>query len=207
MTEQGTLHKSWVPFPWIVEDSTASHPRPSWRSTPCLQFAKDVAMTPHAEFCELTDHGGLRADRCAHTLGGMGRSVCGGSRWPSACRPATCGRIPVHVRHVCVDLLHAGWGVAMCRMVVSFTRVYRVGVWFGFVRFALLLAVVLCWVDRCFDSWVLLGLLCLLRVTPIATRDDSSLTPTSNHRAEFGNGNLANPGPARRTGSRTAVLT
>ena len=77
---------------------------------------------------------------------------------------------------------------------MSSTRVYRVGVWFGFVRFALLLAVVLCWVDRCFESWVLLGLLCLLRVTPIATRDDSSLTPTSNHRAEFGNGNLANPG-------------
>ena len=37
------------------------------------------------------------------------------------------------------------------------------GVWIGFVRFALLLAVVFCWVDRCFASWVLLGLLCLLR--------------------------------------------
>ena len=44
---------------------------------------------------------------------------------------------------------------------MSFTTVYRVGVWFGFVRFALLLAVVLFWVDRCFDSWVLLGLFCL----------------------------------------------
>ena len=42
---------------------------------------------------------------------------------------------------------------------------YRVGVWFGFLRFALLLAVVLCWVDRYFDSWVLLGLFCLHRVT------------------------------------------
>ena len=43
------------------------------------------------------------------------------------------------------------------------TRVYR-GVWFGFVRFALLLAVGLCWVGRRLDSWVLLGLFCLLRV-------------------------------------------
>ena len=42
--------------------------------------------------------------------------------------------------------------------IVSFTRVYRFGVWYGFVRVALLLAVVLCWVDRCFGScsWVLL---------------------------------------------------
>ena len=45
---------------------------------------------------------------------------------------------------------------------MSFARVYR-GVWFGFVRFALLLAVVLCWVGRCLDSWLLLGLLSLLR--------------------------------------------
>ena len=48
---------------------------------------------------------------------------------------------------------------------MSFTRVYRVGVWLGFVRFPLLLAVVLRWVDRYFDFWVLLGLFCLLRVT------------------------------------------
>ena len=39
------------------------------------------------------------------------------------------------------------------------------GVWFDFVRSALLLAVVLGWVARCFDSCVLLGLLCFLRVT------------------------------------------
>ena len=54
----------------------------------------------------------------------------------------------------------------MCRTNVSFARVYRVGVWFGFVRSALLLAVVLCWVDRCFYSWALPGLLFFLRVTP-----------------------------------------
>ena len=53
----------------------------------------------------------------------------------------------------------------MCRIIVSATRVYRIGVLCGFIRFALLLAVVLCLVDRCFDSWVLLGLLCLLRRT------------------------------------------
>ena len=54
--------------------------------------------------------------------------------------------------------------VAMCRFFLSFTRVDRVRVRFGVVRFALLLAVVLCWVDRHFYSWVLLLLLCLLRV-------------------------------------------
>ena len=70
----------------------------------------------------------------------------------------------MNVRRVCVDVLDAVWGVGMCRTVASFTRVYRVGVWFGFVRFALLLAVVLSWVARCFDSRVLLGLFCLLRV-------------------------------------------
>ena len=68
------------------------------------------------------------------------------------------------MRHVCVDILDAARGVAMCRIVLSFSRVYRVGVWFGFVRFALLLAVVLGWVNRYFDSWVLLGLFCLFRV-------------------------------------------
>ena len=55
----------------------------------------------------------------------------------------------------------------VCRIFESLTRVYRVGVWFGFVRFALLLAVGFCWVDRCFyfRPRVLLGLLCLLRAT------------------------------------------
>ena len=53
----------------------------------------------------------------------------------------------------------------MCRIIVSFSSVYRVGVWFGFVRSTLLLAVVLCWVDGGIDSWVLLGLPCFLRVT------------------------------------------
>lgn len=51
-------------------------------------------------------------------------------------------------------------------MVVSFMRVYVVGDWFGFIRFALLLAVVLFWADRCVVSWALLGLFSLLRVTP-----------------------------------------
>ena len=46
----------------------------------------------------------------------------------------------------------------------TFTRVYRDGAWFSFVRFALLLAVVLCWVDRCLEFWVLLGFFCLVRV-------------------------------------------
>ena len=50
-------------------------------------------------------------------------------------------------------------------MSFAIAMVCRVGVWFGFVRSALLLAVVLCWVDCCFASWVLMGLLCFLRVT------------------------------------------
>ena len=48
---------------------------------------------------------------------------------------------------------------------MSFTRLYRVRVWFDIVTCALLIAVVLCWFDRCFDSCVLLGLLSLSRVT------------------------------------------
>ena len=36
---------------------------------------------------------------------------------------------------------------------------------FGFVGFALRLAVILRWVERCFGSWGVLGLFCLLRVT------------------------------------------
>ena len=48
---------------------------------------------------------------------------------------------------------------------MSFARVYRVGVWFAFVRSAVLLAVVLCWVDYGLSSWVLLCLLCFLCVT------------------------------------------
>ena len=71
----------------------------------------------------------------------------------------------MYVRHVCIDLLDAAWGVAMCRIVATCTRVYRVGVWLGVLRFAPLLAIVLSWVDRCFDSWVLLDLFYLLRVT------------------------------------------
>ena len=63
-----------------------------------------------------------------------------------------------------------------------FTRVYRVGVWFGFVRIALLLAVILCWVDRCFDSWVLLGFFCLLRVTHPAAESKFNV----DHASEVG---------------------
>ena len=109
-------------------------------------FVLTVASTPLAR-CDAL---------CVQVLGGP-TPVC----WPGAC-----GRIPVYVRHACVDLLDAAWGIAMCRMgLLCILRAYRVGVWFGSVRFALLIVVVICWVDRCFDSWVLLGLICLLRVT------------------------------------------
>ena len=55
---------------------------------------------------------------------------------------------------------------------MSFTRVYRVGVWFHL--FALLLVVVVCGVARV-GSWVLPGLFCLLRVTQV----DSFMTSGS----------------------------
>lgn len=56
--------------------------------------------------------------------------------------------------------------VAMTQSRTTCTRACR-----GFVRFAILriLVVILCWFDRCFDSWVFLGLFCLLRVTQSRT--------------------------------------
>ena len=69
------------------------------------------------------------------------------------------------MRHVCGDILDAAWGSAVCRTTVSCTWIYRDGVWFGFVTSAMLLAVVLSWVDRDLGSGVLLGIFCLLPVT------------------------------------------
>ena len=60
---------------------------------------------------------------------------------------------------VCVDLMR---GVAICRIIVSFVGVYRVAVWFRFVRSALLLAVVTC-IVLTFE--VMPGLCCFLRAT------------------------------------------
>ena len=74
-------------------------------------------------------------------------------------------RNPVYMRHVCVDLLDATRGLAVCRSTVSFTWVYRDGIWNSFIKSEPLLAVGLCWAHRCLGSWVLLGLFCLLRVT------------------------------------------
>ena len=53
-------------------------------------------------------------------------------------RPRPC------VRETCVRGLDAAWGVTICRIILSFARVCRVGVWFGFVGSALLLAVRTC---------------------------------------------------------------
>ena len=52
----------------------------------------------------------------------------------------------------------------MCRITVSFARLYSVGDWFGGVRSALLLAVVLCW----FLFWVL-GVAGLALLSPCNT--------------------------------------
>lgn len=81
-----------------------------------------------------------------------------------------CGRPPDDWAHPrervsCVCWLDAAWGEAVCGISASFTWVYHHGVWFGFVSFALILAVFLCWVDRRYGSWVLLRLVWLHRVT------------------------------------------
>ena len=52
--------------------------------------------------------------------------------------------------------------MAICRIIVSFARVCRVGVWFGLIRSALLLVVVTCGV-LLFEAMP--GLCCFLRVT------------------------------------------
>ena len=52
--------------------------------------------------------------------------------------------------------------MAVGRIIVSFARLYRVGVWFGFVRSALLLADVTC-IILSFEAMP--GLCCFLRVT------------------------------------------
>ena len=42
---------------------------------------------------------------------------------PSQCQRAHVNYLHLHLHlHVCVDLLDAAWGVATCRIVVSFTR-------------------------------------------------------------------------------------
>ena len=75
---------------------------------------------------------------------------------------------------------------SFCALKITVSQWHSGSVWFGFVRFALLLAVVLCWIDNflqgrcgqcppgssvmsdlcfslfCFGSWVLLGLFCLI---------------------------------------------
>ena len=83
------------------------------------------------------------------------------------------GCIPVYVRHVCVDLMRLGVYLCitrrkeerpgnapkdntaymvylpLCVVLLCLVR-YRDGVWSVFVGFALLLAVVICWVGCCF---------------------------------------------------------
>ena len=64
------------------------------------------------------------------------------------------------VQHHC--RLHAAWGVTICRSILPFARGCRVGVWFGFVRAALLPAVGTC-VVLAFGAMP--GRCCFLRVT------------------------------------------
>ena len=72
-------------------------------------------------------------------------------------RPRPC------VREPCLRGLDAAWGVGICRIVFLFARVCRVGVWFSFVRSALLLAVGTC-IVLSFEAMP--GLCCFLCVTP-----------------------------------------
>ena len=67
----------------------------------------------------------------------------------------------MYVRRVCVELLRLG-GVDTFRNIVCSVSVYRIGVWFDFVRSALLLAVVAC-ILLSFE--VMPCLCCFLRVT------------------------------------------
>ena len=68
------------------------------------------------------------------------------------------GRIRIRIRAKVVCCHCVQYIVLAGQMYNNFRQLVSV------VRFALLLAVVLCWVDRSFDFLVLLGLLCLLRV-------------------------------------------
>ena len=74
------------------------------------------------------------------------------------------GRVRAHsgVRETCVRRHHAAWGVTICRSILPFARGCRVGVWFGFVRAALLPAVGTCVV---FAFGAMPGRCCFLRVT------------------------------------------
>lgn len=76
------------------------------------------------------------------------------------------GLVYVNLLDAAWDLAGA-WDLAVCRNIVSplFTWFGHDGVSFGLVRFALLLVVVLVGVGRCL-GWMLLGLFCLLSVTP-----------------------------------------
>ena len=65
---------------------------------------------------------------------------------------------------VCVVAYLMQLGVLLCVGVFCFVCGLAVMA-LGVVRSARCHAVVFCWVDRCFASWVLLGLFYLLRVT------------------------------------------
>ena len=73
----------------------------------------------------------------------------------------TCKHTITHVE-TCVRRLHAAWGVTICRSILPLARGCRVGVWFGFVRAALLPAVGTC-VVLAFGAMP--GRCCFLRVT------------------------------------------
>ena len=66
------------------------------------------------------------------------------------------------VRETCVRRLRAAWGVTVYGIILPFARGCRVGVWFGFVRAALLPAVGTCVV---LSFGVMPGWFCFLRVT------------------------------------------
>ena len=73
--------------------------------------------------------------------------------------------------------------------------------WFRFAWFALLLEVVLCWVGRCFGSWVLLGSLCILRVTPGMVRQRGQTKGQSCKRPHLGCRSIVNRDIRDRRGS------
>ena len=79
------------------------------------------------------------------------------------------GRVRAHscVHETCVRRFHAAWGVTVPRIVLPLARGCRVGVWFGFVRAALLPAVGTCVV---LSFGVMPGWCCFLRLTHVSSR-------------------------------------
>ena len=80
---------------------------------------------------------------------------CGGTNLHELTKHFTCSQPAT----TAVKISHTA---SQPRIGVCVTRLHCVVVWFGFIRFALLVAVVLKWAGCWFYSWAFLGVFCLL---------------------------------------------